>query len=73
MRATPSRRVAWLYLRGHRSRLLRSLDHLEATATLRSPFCNQISLKSKLFAHLLANVHFFLYLCSDYDPIECKY
>ena len=28
------------------------------------PICKQISPKSKLFAHLFANVHIFLYLCT---------
>ena len=60
MRAVPSRRVAMLYLRTPPA--LRAFPRSYCHPT--QPICKQISPKSKLFAHLFANVHIFLYLCA---------
>ena len=60
LRAAPSRRVARLYLRGHRPRYAR---HLEATATLRSPYTQKIALKVNF-------PRFFLYLCVFFCTFE---
>ena len=60
MRAAPSRRVAMLYLRTPPA--LRAFPRSYCHPT--QPICKQISPKSKLFAHLFANVHIFLYLCA---------
>ena len=60
MRAMPSRRVAMLYLRTPPA--LRAFPRSYCHPT--QPICKQISPKSKLFAHLFANVHIFLYLCA---------
>ena len=61
MRATPSRRVAGLYLRGHRPRYARPpRSYCHPT----QPKYTKNEPKSKLLLVFLAFVHIFLYLCA---------